>query len=109
MPVSQCERRQAAPPLDRRRHPRLGFDCPLRWTDGGPDRMAWVRDISEQGVGLVTRGLSTPKPGQQIHLVAELDDERDWLIDPAATVVRAEPIGNGLYSVGVFLSEGLPQ
>lgn len=90
---------------DRRRSPRLGFDCPLRWNDGdgGVDRPGWTYDLSDDGVGFTTRALSAPRPGQRIAVALELDDENEWLVDSAATVVRSEPREHGLWAIGLQL------
>jgi hypothetical protein len=83
--------------------PRVGFDCSLRWTDGGVDRTGQTTDISDEGMGFITRRLSAPKVGQQIQVMLELDDEHEWAVDSAATVVRTRHEGHGLCSVGVRL------
>ena len=59
--------------------------------------------MSDEGLGFITRLLSAPRPGQQIRVTLELDDENEWLVDTAATVVRTRPEDNGLCSVGLRL------
>ncbi|HQA43122.1 MAG TPA: PilZ domain-containing protein [Phycisphaerae bacterium] len=89
---------------ERRQHPRLGFDCPLRWCADGVDQTGWTHDISEGGIGFLTRAASVPRPGQRVGVVLDLDEEREWTVDDQATVVRCESRGRGLYSVGLRLS-----
>ena len=88
---------------NRRRSPRIGFDCPLRWNQGGADRTGWTRDLSENGVGFITRTLSAPSLGQRIRVVLELDEEHEWPVDTEARVVHSEPQGHGLCAVGLQL------
>jgi c-di-GMP-binding flagellar brake protein YcgR len=90
---------------ERRRTPRIGFDCSLRWNDGdGADRTGQTVDMSDEGMGFITRRLSAPKVGQRIHVVLELDDENDCHVDLAATVVRTRNQDHGLCAVGLRLS-----
>jgi hypothetical protein len=89
---------------ERRQTPRVGFDCCLRWTDGGADRAGRTLDMSEAGMGFLTRRLSAPRIGQRIQVILELDDEQEWLVDTAATVVRTRQKPDGLCSVGLRLS-----
>lgn len=90
---------------ERRLHPRIGFDCPVRWSLGGADRAGLARDVSEAGIGFIARALSAPRPGQRVRIALELDEEQEWPADDDATVVRCEPQGNNLYSVGLRLSQ----
>lgn len=90
---------------DRRRHVRLGFDCPVRWNLGGADRTGWVSDVSESGLGFTTRALWAPRPGQRMQVTLELDGRHEWRVDEEAVVVRCEPRGHHLYSVGLELSQ----
>ena len=93
---------------ERRRHPRMGFDSCLYWNNGGADRSGWTEDLSDSGIGFTTRALSAPKPGEKIQVSIELDDGLEWLVDKQATVVRCDPRGQGLYSVGLELSQPFP-
>ena len=101
----QCLISQSRSLRERRLTNRVGFDCPLRWSDGGADRAGRTYDMSETGIGFVTRTLSAPTRGQRIQVALELDDQNEWLVDTAATVVRADPQDNGLCTVGLHLSQ----
>lgn len=100
----QCLISQTPRLTERRTAPRLGFDCPLRWTSGGADRTGLTVNMSDNGLGFVTRALSAPKPGQQIEVTLELDESIEWLVDRAATVVRTQPQDDGFCLVGVRLN-----
>jgi hypothetical protein len=95
------------PLAERRQTPRLGFDCPVRWNNGGVDRFGQTLDISDHGLGFTTRPLCIPKRGDRIDLVLELDEQHDWPVDTAATVVRCDPLPQGLYVIGVQFSQPL--
>lgn len=69
------------------------------------DRTGWASDVSESGLGFTARSLSVPTPGQRVQVMMELDDDLEWLVDRDAKVVRCDPGGPGLYSVGVELSQ----
>lgn len=99
-----CQTSQRPRIRERRRAPRIGFDCPLRWSDGGADRAGQTVDMSDTGMGFVTRRLLAPKVGQRIQVVLELDDVNEWYVDSAATVVRTHDEEHDLCSVGVRLS-----
>ncbi len=90
---------------DRRAHLRLGFDCPIRWSDGGVDRPGRSRNISPYDAGFTVRPLSVPDVGQDISLVFELDPKRDWLVSPRAKVTRCDLRDDGLWDVGVELNQ----
>jgi hypothetical protein len=90
--------------VERRTCSRTGFDCPVRWNDGGADRVGWARDASEGNAGFVTRAISAPRVGQSIHLVFELDPDLEWLVDEEAVVARCEHRKDDLCHVGVRLS-----
>jgi hypothetical protein len=77
----------------------------VRWSDGEADRPGWSQDISEGGIGFVTRALSAPRPGQRVRVALELDDRHEWPVDSEATVVRCDPGPHGLYAVGLKLSQ----
>lgn len=90
---------------ERRWHPRIDFKCPLRWNDGGADRMGWTRNASETGLNFLTRAISAPVRGQRIAVNLEFDESHDCLLDSDATVVRCDPCGDGLCTVGLRLSQ----
>lgn len=100
MPTDETQQ----PSNERRRYLRLGFDCPVRWSDGMVDRFGMSRDVSEAGAGFTVRGMSAPRIGQNIRLVFELDPEREWVVDEHAKVTRCEPREADLYEVGVELT-----
>ena len=89
---------------ERRQTPRIGFDCPLRWSDGGAERTGQTTDMSDAGMGFITRCLSAPRLGQQIQVILELDDDHEWLVDTGATVVRTRREADGHCTVGLRLS-----
>lgn len=95
----------APPELDRRSHLRLPFDCPVRWSSGRVDRYGACRDVSERGAGFTVRRLSVPRIGERIRLVFELEPEREWVVDEAARVNRCDPRPDGMYDVGVELTD----
>jgi hypothetical protein len=86
---------------ERRTHARVGFDCPVRWKAEGEDRFGWARDASECGAGFTVPCHGAPAVGDRIHLVFQLDNYCDWLIDRHAGVKYWEPIEGGLCHIGV--------
>ena len=95
----------ASSPQENRAFPRVGFDCPVRWSTGGADRCGWARDASEAGAGFTVRSISAPQVGQTIQLSFELDPRLEWIVDENAVVERCDEQGNGLWEVGVRLSD----
>ena len=89
---------------ERRRHMRIGFDCPVRWNIGGVDRVGWARDVSESGAGFLVRPINAPDPGEDIRLIFELDENHQWMVDDRAHVQRCESRPDGLVEVGVQLT-----
>ena len=92
------------PLMERRRHPRIGFDCPIRWNTGGVDRPGWSRDVSEENAGFTVRAISAPVVGERIGLIFELEPTLDWLVHEEATVRRCDQRQPGIYDVGVQFS-----
>ena len=90
---------------ERRSFPRVDFNCPVRWSTAGADRFGTARDASENGAGFTVRALSSPKVGDKITLVFELDPNHEWVADTEARVARCDPIGDGLRDVGVQFSQ----
>lgn len=88
---------------ERRAHPRVGFDCPVRWGTDGADRIGWARDASESGAGFIARSSEAPEIGQKIELVFKLDNYCEWMVDRKAEVCWSEMIEPGVYHIGVKL------
>lgn len=88
-----------------RQSPRVGFDCRVRWSLHGVEHFGTARDASETGAGFTVRLDSSPRVGDAIRLVYELEEQYHWLLDEAAVVTRCRPRPDGLCDVGVRLRE----
>lgn len=86
---------------ERRAAPRVGLRAQIRLIPcrtGAPAKvlLAWVRDISPDGIGLILR--EALKPG--ILIVLSLPGSRSRTLDLLFHIVRCTPLSNGQFSVG---------
>ena len=88
-------------PADRRRYSRIGFDCPVRGSAGGPERVGWARDVSEGDAGFTIRAASAPQVGDRVRVIFELEPTIDWLVHEEATITRCDQRGPGRCEVGI--------
>ncbi|MBP7934878.1 MAG: PilZ domain-containing protein [Phycisphaerae bacterium] len=89
--------------IERRAHPRVGFDCPVRWGMEGAGRIGWARDASESGAGFIVRSSEAPEVGQMLELVFKLDNYCEWMVDRKAEVCWSQMVEPGVYHIGVRL------
>jgi len=102
--ISSSPKLNTFPLHERRTYDRLGFDCPIRWNNGGVDRYGWARDVSDGDAGFTVRALGAPQLGDKIRLIFELCPDREWVVDECAIVKRCHEDEYGLCHVGVRLN-----